>query len=82
MVSLTGLTKSVLETALETALTEHLGYHQYDPAGRDGGNSRNGGRTKTVFTPDRTGGGRSAAGSGRHLRAGDRAEAATPAVRR
>ena len=47
---LTGLTKSVLETALEAELTEHLGYDQYDPAGRDGGNSRNGTRTKTVFT--------------------------------
>ena len=47
---LTGLTKSVLETALEAELTEHLGYQQYDAAGRDGGNSRNGTRTKTVFT--------------------------------
>ena len=47
---LTGLTKSVLETALEAELTEHLGYQQYDVAGRDGGNSRNGTRTKTVFT--------------------------------
>jgi transposase-like protein len=47
---LTGLTKSVLETALEAELTEHLGYEQYDVAGRDGGNSRNGTRTKTVFT--------------------------------
>ncbi len=46
----TGLTKSVLETALEAELTEHLGYEQYDVAGRDGGNSRNGTRTKTVFT--------------------------------
>ena len=47
---LTGLTKSVLETALEAELTQHLGYEQYDQAGRDGGNSRNGTRTKTVFT--------------------------------
>jgi putative transposase len=47
---LTGLTKSVLETALEAELTEHLGYEQYDAAGRDGGNSRNGTRIKTVFT--------------------------------
>jgi transposase-like protein len=47
---LTGLTKSVLETALEAELTEHLGYDQYDPAGRVGGNSRNGTRSKTVFT--------------------------------
>jgi putative transposase len=47
---LTGLTKSVLETALEAEISEHLGYEQYDVAGRDGGNSRNGTRTKTVFT--------------------------------
>ncbi len=47
---LTGLTKSVLETALEAEISEHLGYEQYDAVGRDGGNSRNGTRTKTVFT--------------------------------
>ena len=47
---LTGLTKTVLETALEAELSEYLGYEQYDAAGRDGGNSRNGTRTKTVFT--------------------------------
>ena len=47
---LTRLTKSVLETALEAELSEHLGYEQYDAAGRNAGNSRNGTRTKTVFT--------------------------------
>ncbi len=47
---LTGLTKSVLESALEAEISEHLGYEQYDAAGRDGGNSRNGTRNKTVFT--------------------------------
>ena len=47
---LTGLTKTVLETALETELSEHLGYDRHDPAGRNGGNSRNGTRTKTVLT--------------------------------
>lgn len=47
---LTGLTKSVLETALEAEMAEHLGYDKHDPAGRDGGNSRNGSRTKTVLT--------------------------------
>jgi putative transposase len=31
-------------------MTEHLGYGRHDPAGRDGGNSRNGTRTKTVLT--------------------------------
>ena len=45
---LTRLTKSVLETALEAEMTEHLGYDKHDPMGRNGGNSRNGTRTKTV----------------------------------
>ncbi|GGJ75554.1 IS256 family transposase [Pilimelia anulata] len=31
-------------------MTEHLGYDKHDPAGRGSGNSRNGTRTKTVFT--------------------------------
>ena len=44
------LTKSVLETALEAEMSEHLGYDKHDPMGRNGGNSRNGTRTKTVFT--------------------------------
>ncbi len=43
---LTGLTKTVLETALQVELTEHLGYDKHDPAGRDGGNSRNGTRSR------------------------------------
>jgi putative transposase len=47
---LTGLTKTVLETALEAEMSEHLGYERHDPTGRDGGNSRNGTRTKTVLT--------------------------------
>ena len=47
---LTGLTKSVLETALEEELSDHLGYDKHDPAGRNGGNSRNGTRSKTVLT--------------------------------
>jgi putative transposase len=44
------LTKTVLETALEEEMTEHLGYDKHDPEGRDGGNSRNGVRTKTVIS--------------------------------
>jgi len=44
------LTKTVLETALEEEMTEHLGYDKHDPAGRDGKNSRNGTRTKTVIS--------------------------------
>jgi putative transposase len=44
------LTKRVLEAGLEAEMDEHLGYPKHDPAGRDGGNSRNGTRTKTVIT--------------------------------
>ncbi len=44
------LTKNVLETALDAEMTEHLGYDKHDPAGRGSGNSRNGSRSKTVFT--------------------------------
>ncbi len=38
----TGLTKTVLETALEAEMSEHLGYDKYDPASRNRGKSRNG----------------------------------------
>jgi putative transposase len=44
------LTKTVLESALEGEITDHLGYDKHDPAGKDGGNSRNGTRSKTVLT--------------------------------
>jgi putative transposase len=47
---LSGLTKSVLETALEAEMSEHLGYDKHDAAGRDRANSRNGTRSKTVLT--------------------------------
>src|SRR5579875_1536513 len=47
---LAGLTKQVLETALEAEMTEHLGYEPHDPAGHHSGNSRNGTRPKTVLT--------------------------------
>jgi transposase-like protein len=47
---LTGLTKTVLETALEVEMSEHLGYNKHEPAGRNGENSRNGSRPKTVLT--------------------------------
>ena len=47
---LTGLTKNVLEAALEAELSEHLGYDKHEPVGRNGENSRNGTRTKTVIT--------------------------------
>jgi putative transposase len=56
-VSLTGpdgllkqLTKTVLETALNEEMTEHLGYEKHDPVGAGTGNIRNGTRSKTVIT--------------------------------
>lgn len=44
------VTKRLLESALDGELTDHLGYDKHDPAGRNGGNSRNGVRSKTVLT--------------------------------
>ncbi|WP_256370692.1 transposase [Micromonospora sp. KC723] len=44
------LTKRVLESALEGEITDHLGYDKGEPAGKNGGNSRNGVRAKTVLT--------------------------------
>ena len=45
---LAGLTKTVLETALEAEMTEHLGYEQH--AVTDSVNARNGTRSKPVLT--------------------------------
>jgi putative transposase len=44
------LTKLVPEASLEGQMDARLGYAKHDPAGRDGGNSRNGERSKTVLT--------------------------------
>ena len=44
------LTKRFLEAALEAEMDEHLGYDKHDAAGRNGGNSRNGRRAKTLLT--------------------------------
>ncbi|MEW1695814.1 IS256 family transposase [Streptomyces sp. NPDC091278] len=44
------LTKRLLESALEGEITDHLGYDKHDPAGKNGGNSRNGSRVKTILT--------------------------------
>jgi transposase-like protein len=56
-VSLTGeggllhqLTRRVLESPLEGEMDAHLGYGKHEAAGRDGGNSRNGRRSKPVLT--------------------------------
>src|ERR1044071_3923689 len=45
------LTKRVIEAALDGEITDHLGYEKHDPAGKDGGNSRNGCRAKKALTP-------------------------------
>jgi transposase-like protein len=47
---LAGLTKTLLESALDGELSEHLGYDPYEVAGHNSGNSRNGTRKKTVLT--------------------------------
>jgi hypothetical protein len=44
------LTKTVLETALNEELTEHLGHEKHGPATGEAGNIRNGTRAKTVLT--------------------------------
>ena len=44
------LTKRVIEASLEVEMDDHLGYAKHDAAGRDGANSRNGTRSKTVVT--------------------------------
>ncbi len=44
------LTKTVLETALDEEMPEHLGYPKHDSAGDRSGNVRNGTRVKTVLT--------------------------------
>lgn len=44
------LTKAILERALESELTHELGYEKHSPAGRNGGNSRNGKSSKTLKT--------------------------------
>jgi len=44
------LTKRFLEAALDAEMDDHLGYGKHEPAGRNGANSRNGKRGKTVLT--------------------------------
>src|SRR5580693_3501032 len=44
------LTKTVLETALNQEMTEHLGHDKHAPPGNETGNVRNGVRSKTVLT--------------------------------
>lgn len=47
---LSRITKTVLESALNAELDEHLGYEKGDPAGRGAPNQRNGRSRKTVHT--------------------------------
>jgi putative transposase len=47
---LKALTKTVIETALDEEMAEHLGYDKHEVIGRGSGNSRNGTRPKTVLT--------------------------------
>ena len=44
------LTKRELEAGLEGEMDGYLGYAKHGVAGRHGGNSRNGTRTKTMIT--------------------------------
>jgi putative transposase len=75
------LTKMVIEGALEGELDGHLGYEKNDPAGRNGGNSRNGYRAKTVLTRYRAGRGIGAPRPGFFVRAETRRQAAAAADR-
>ena len=47
---LKAMTKTVIETALDEEMAEHLGYDRHAVEGRGTGNSRNGTRAKTVLT--------------------------------
>jgi transposase-like protein len=44
------LIQRLLESALESGITDRLGYDKHDPAGKNGGNSYNGARSKTMLT--------------------------------
>jgi putative transposase len=44
------VTRLVLQAGLEAEMSSHLGYDKHAVEGRNGGNSRNGTRTKTVIT--------------------------------
>jgi putative transposase len=42
------LTKALIERAMKTEMTAHLGYVKHEPAGKKSGNSRNGNSKKTI----------------------------------
>jgi hypothetical protein len=47
---LAGITKTVLQAALDAEMTEHLGYEKGERPSQSGGNHRNGHSPKTVLT--------------------------------
>lgn len=47
---LADLAKQVIETGLEVEMDDHVGYEKHAAEGRNGGNSRNGTRSKTLIT--------------------------------
>ena len=47
---LKALTKTVIETALDEEMSDHLGYDKHEAVGRNLANSRNGKRSKTLLT--------------------------------
>ncbi len=47
---LTELTSAIMNRAMQTELTHHMGYEPGDPAGWGSGNNRNGSSAKTVLT--------------------------------
>jgi hypothetical protein len=69
---LSGLTKRVLETALEEELTHHLGYGPYDPAGHHFRELPQRGTGEDCADRGRPCPSRCSTGPGRDVRAGDR----------
>jgi hypothetical protein len=82
---LKALTKTVVETALDEEMSEHLGYDKHAVEGRNRENSRNGKRSKTLLTGRDRGrrrcGHRGPARPGRDVRPAGGQEATTPALR-
>jgi putative transposase len=66
------LTKSVVETALDEEMTEHLGYAKHDRARIGAENIGGGTRSRRSWGQHRLGSDRCASGPGRDVRAADR----------
>jgi Transposase, Mutator family len=78
---LKAITKTVLESALEEEMSEHVGYDKHAVQGRNGGNSERHPVQDGADRGGRRGERRRAAGSGGHVRAGRSEEAAAPIPR-